>query len=83
MRVNIYSQELTDEVELVEKPGHHGIRLFLHSSELLRHPPEQVDDRSAITIWLPRSEERRTILASALHAMARLVMTAPPETGID
>lgn len=88
MRINVYSQELTDEVELVEKPSntgvsYHAVRLFLHSSELLHHPPEQDDDRSAITIWLPRSEERRTMLASALHAMARLVMTAPPETGID
>ena len=41
------------------------------------------DDRSAVTIWLPRSPERRHQLAQALEEMASLVRSAPDETGLD
>lgn len=81
MRVNIYSQELTTDIELVEKAGYdeksepamfQGVRLYLHSPELLHHTPLD-DDRSAVTIWLPKSKERRRDLALALSAMSALV----------
>lgn len=87
MRVNVYSQELTDEVRLVAKESntgivYHAVQLMLHSSPMLHHPPAD-DDRSAVTIWLPKSRRRRLELAAALHQMADLVMSAPTETGLD
>lgn len=87
MRVNVYSQELTNEVNLVEKTSNTGlvysaVQLMLHSSEKLHHPPQD-DDRSAVTIWLPKSVERREQLATTLEDMAALVRTARSETGLD
>ena len=95
MRLNIYSQELPldltgqagDHVELGLQQSNTGIgysfvRMFLHSSDRLHHPPED-DDRSAITFWLPKSAERREILAMHFGEMAEMVRAAPAETGLD
>jgi hypothetical protein len=87
VRLNIYSQELTDEVELGLKPSNTGIgysfvRMFLKSAPELHHPPQD-DDRSAITFWLPKSMWRREELATAFEQMAELVRRAPNETGLD
>lgn len=87
MRVNVYSQELTTETALIQKVSNTGlvysaVQLMLHSSERLHHPPED-DDRSAITIWLPKSIVRRQELAWTLEEMAKLVRSAPKETGLD
>lgn len=59
-----------------------AVRLILHSSPMLRHPPAD-DDRSGVTFWLPRTPERREALARAFERMAFLVRNAPPETGLD
>ena len=93
MRLNVYSQELpldmtgADEVELGLQQSNTGIgysfvRMFLHSSNRLHHPPED-DDRSAITFWLPKSWEKREALATLFEEMAELVRAAPAETGLD
>lgn len=87
MRINVYSQELTDEVNVIEKKSNTGlvytaVQIMLHSSDKLHHPPKD-DDRSAVTFWLPKSEERREELAQAFEEMALLVRTATPETGLD
>ena len=87
MRINVYSQELTDEVILIEKESNTGIvysavQFILHSSPMLHHPPSD-DDRSAVTFWLPKSKERREQLAKAFEQMARLVRSAKLETGLD
>ncbi len=87
MRVNIYSQELTNEVLLIEKPSNTGIvyhaaQLVLHSSPKLHHPPQD-DDRSAVTFWLPKSQERREEMALAFERIAEIFRTAPAETGLD
>ena len=87
MRINVYSQELTDEVRLISKGAntgieYHAVQLILHSSPLLHHPPHD-DDRSAVTLWLPKSVERRENLARTLEEMARLIREAPAETGLD
>ena len=87
MRINVYSQEITDEVNRVEKAANTGVtysavQFMLHSSAKLHHPPDD-DDRSAVTFWLPRSPERREALARSFEAAARLVRTATPETGLD
>jgi hypothetical protein len=81
MRVNIYSQEVTAEADRVTKFGtdqdgepaaFHAVRLYLNSAPELHHTPDD-DDRSAVTIWLPKSLHRRGILADALRDMARWV----------
>lgn len=87
MRINVYSQELTDEVVLVEKESNTGIvyhaaQLILHSSPRLHHPPED-DDRSAVTFWLPKSHKRREEMARAFEQIAAIFRTAPRETGLD
>lgn len=87
MRVNVYSQELTDEVQFERKESntgivYHAVRMILHSSQRLHHPPAD-DDRSAITFWLPKSAARRESLAKVFDDLAQMVRTAPPETGLD
>lgn len=87
MRINVYSQELTDEVKVIEKQSNTGliysaVQLMLHSSPMLHHPPQD-DDRSAVTFWLPKSKERRESLARAFEQMASEVRNAKPETGLD
>ena len=81
MRINIYSQELTSEVELVTKHGtndkgeaetFHGVRMMLVSPDTLHHTPED-DDRSAVVFWLPKSSHRRQALATALYNMSEMV----------
>lgn len=96
MRINIYSQELLlagdkdmrlPQVAAVQQEADTGViysaaRLFLHSSGRL-HQTAEDDDRSAITFWLPKSTDKRTRFADQLEALARIVRSAPPETGLD
>lgn len=87
MRINVYSQELTDETALISKQSntgiaYHAVQIILHSSHKLHHPPND-DDRSAVTFWLPKSPNRREDLARAFERMAKLVREAPSETGLD
>jgi hypothetical protein len=86
MRINVYSQELTDEVIYLEKTSNTGLvysaaQLILHSSDRLHHPPTD-DDRSAVTFWLPKSYERREQLACAFERIAEIFRDAP-QTGLD
>jgi hypothetical protein len=86
MRINVYSQELTDEVLLVEKESNTGVtyyaaQMILHSSERLHHPPHD-DDRSAVTFWLPKSAERREAMAMAFERIATIFREAP-KGGLD
>jgi hypothetical protein len=78
MRINVYSQELTSDVEMVVKTGTNdvgeveqflGVRMFLLSPEQLHHTPND-DDRSAITFWLPKSRHRRDELARTFRDLA-------------
>ena len=87
MRINVYSQELTDEVIQVTKESNTGItyhaaQLILHSSPLLHHPPDD-DARSAITFWLPKSQVRREAMARAFEQIAVVFRNAPGGTGLD
>lgn len=87
MRINVYSQEITNEVQAVEKRSNTGVtysavQFILHSSERLHHPPDD-DDRSAVTFWLPKSNRRREELAQAFEHAARIVRFASAETGLD
>ena len=76
MRINVYSQELTDEVVRLEKESNTGriyraAQLILHSSDKLHHPPKD-DDRSAVTFWIPSSEARRESMARAFETIAAI-----------
>lgn len=87
MRINVYSQELTNEVIAFEKISNTGlvytaVQLILHSSPMLHHPPKD-DDRSAVNFWLPKSKDRREEFAYALETMAAAVRMARPETSLD
>lgn len=87
MRINVYSQELTDEVNVLTKESnteipYSAVQFMLHSSDRLHHPPED-DDRSAVTFWLPKSKHRRESLAQAFERAAMLVRSAPTDTGLD
>lgn len=87
MRLNVYSQELTDDYRLVQQEANTGlvysaVRWFMKSAPEL-HTGVDDDDRSAITIWLPKSPHRREKLARTLEGLATTVRRAPPETGLD
>ena len=87
MRINVYSQELTPEVLLIEKKSNTGItyhaaQMIQHSSPRLHHPPQD-DDRSAVTFWLPKSQARREEIARAFERLAAMFRNAPPESGLD
>lgn len=87
MRINVYSQELTSEVQMLRKESntgtvYHAAQMMLHSSTMLHHPPAD-DDRSAVTFWLPKSQARREEMARAFERIAEIFRTAPPETGLD
>lgn len=83
MRINIYSQELTNQIALVHKDGlnaegepetFYGVRFYLVSAETLHHT-EKDDDRSAVTFWLPKSETRKEALEVAFQTAALMVGT--------
>ena len=87
MRINVYSQELTDEVLMIDKQSntgvtYHAAQLVLHSSPMLHHPPQD-DDRSAVTFWLPKSQSRREDMARAFERIAAIFRDAPPASGLD
>lgn len=57
MRINIYAEELTQEVETITKTLDDGrtflaVRLYLKSAKELHHTASD-DNRSAITFWVP------------------------------
>lgn len=97
MRINVYSQEVIVDcerdghmkaVELIKQQKadtgviYSAVRQYLHSSDRL-HDDADDDDRSAITWWLPKSLEKREILARTFEQLAEQVRIAPLETGLD
>lgn len=91
MRINVYSQELTNEVIEVSKVSNTGIeykavQFVLHSSPMLHHPPAD-DDRSAVTFWLPQSarglRQFEEALFKALRMVGELRLVAQSESQSD
>lgn len=84
MRINVYSEELTPEVELVTKHvedeefGHrtfYGLRFYLDSPDSLHHSPDD-DDRSAVTLWVKWTKREGTdtgLLKELLDGLMGLV----------
>jgi hypothetical protein len=58
MRVNVYAEEITNKVELVETVAEHtgarflGLRFFLKTHEDMLPPRHPDDDSSAVTFWI-------------------------------
>jgi len=88
MRINVYAEELTDEVELVTKKvvddkfgerTFYGVRVYLASPNVLHDDPED-DDRSAITFWVPWTREgghRPRFVGQVLREMEYLLGQVP------
>lgn len=82
MRVNIYSQELLNQVIPVTKvvdtgKRYYGVRFPLASSPSLHHTPED-DDRSGITFWIPEGREfDRAALVQAFTDAATMINSLP------
>lgn len=77
MRVNVYAEELTEQVEIISKEIEGqvftGLRIYLHlpvtlrngdhvSGPFMHHPGD--DDSSAVTFW--GKQDLRTVLRLAL-----------------
>ena len=86
MRVNVYTEELTFDVKVVEaeyvssRSGqpmtNFGVRLFLKSHPDLHFLPKD-DDRSAVTLWLGDNEKHAHTLRDLLaHVLEELHETA-------
>jgi hypothetical protein len=82
MRINVYSQELTKEIELVSKVAdtgitYYGMRMYLASPDILHHTVDD-DDRSAITFWLPNAHSfTKDDLSAIFTLMAYKIDDAP------
>ena len=82
MRINVYSQELTKEIEHITKVAdtgitYHGVRMYLASPEVLHYAPGD-DDRSAITFWIPNARSfTRQDLAHVFHDLAGMCAMLP------
>lgn len=73
MRINVYAEELTEEVRIisVERKNQifHGVRFVLKSPPGLQDSKTNDDRSSAVTIWFPSKEEAERVLSLALHAI--------------
>jgi hypothetical protein len=75
MRVNVYQEELTNEVKVVKKKAETnaefiGIRFYLHSPNEL-HDDAGDDDRSAVTFWSTSREQLEAIFLKAVGEIGR------------
>lgn len=66
MRLNIYQEEITNEVALVSKTTEagrtfYGARVFLASAPELHHT-EDDDDRSAVTFWVGKKSDAHKLV---------------------
>lgn len=84
MRINVYAEELTDDVQVVSKDvtdaefgtrTFYGVRMFLASPDELHHSPDD-DDRSAITFWVPWTSTRGNNPARLEAILEKLVTKA-------
>jgi hypothetical protein len=86
VRINVYGEELTEEIQLVRKPGTNdreflGIRLMLKSPDDLHYIKNNEgvvfdDDRSAVTLWVPWTQAKGNdtqYLSRILERMADVI----------
>ena len=75
MRLNVYHEELTNEVEIVwTEPRlgvrYCGLRIFQKSAPELHHRPND-DDRSAVTFWVGSLAEAALFVSALSDAIVR------------
>jgi len=77
MRINVYSEEMGEPVELIQKDGvngnetFYGLRVWLKSpKELLDHSTPEDDDRSAITFWARTKAELYDLVIKVNQAIS-------------
>lgn len=86
MRMNVYAEEITDEVDLVTKEMEDGrtfyaVRLYLDSPPSLHHSAGD-DDRSGITLWVPWTAREGTqpgIVRQALQNLLKALEQVPED----
>jgi hypothetical protein len=79
MRVNVYNEEITDRIELVETEVRdtgetfYGVRFYLASSSELHSKRQGDDDAPSVTFWSDRPDRAgvRNILSKALDLISR------------
>ncbi|HEV2187505.1 MAG TPA: hypothetical protein VGR70_09870 [Stellaceae bacterium] len=73
MRVQIYQEELGEDVELVKQTSRNGeqffgLRIWLKTcQELLEHSTPEDDDRSAVTFWASSQEALQRLVNEMRH----------------
>ncbi len=78
MRINVYSEELTDRVELKPKRAEntgamfYGLHFFLRSPEELHHSGKD-DDTSAVILWCDNPEKLLSLLSKAAQEVQRFI----------
>jgi uncharacterized protein (DUF736 family) len=77
MRVQVYSEEIGEGVEIIEQKSRQGdtffgLRIWLKTCQpLLDHLTPEDDDRSAVTIWARSHEELRDLVGEMQAAVER------------
>ena len=86
MRVNVYAQEVTLRVEIVNTTAENtgaafvGVRFYLDSPEALKPPQHPDDDSSAVTFWVKSGKggftdgDQLPLIAVFEHAVTLLKM---------
>ncbi len=83
MRINVYDEEIIGEVQRLEKTADTGavfvgVRIFLASPDVL-HRSEEDDDRSAVTFWFEKGDEKaRWVIRSMLQALDNAISLPDP-----
>ncbi len=84
MRINVYAEELTTEVEVVTRVVEddafgrrtfYGLRFYLASPPELHHEADD-DDRSAITLWVKWTHLDGSDFEPVLQLLTNLYMRA-------
>lgn len=89
MRINVYAEELTHDVEVFQKTSDtgrvfFGVRFYFHSSPLLHFKPGD-DDRSAVTFWVPWTQKeghKPGLLVGLFTAAIALLRSRVPATHV-
>jgi hypothetical protein len=84
MRVQIYQEELGEDIEIIEQTSrngekYYGLRVWLKTcQELLDHSTPEDDDRSAVTFWTADLVELQILVASMAGAIGKKLVASLP-----
>jgi len=78
MRINVYNEELTERIEVVQKraantkAAFYGLHFYLHSPKQL-HSGKDDDDQSAVILWKKSPQQLLVLLAKATTAVQEYI----------